>query len=279
MSSTTSTSSQAIKRPPADEMDDVSLNEIPDRRIWLVKIPKKLHQHWFSSASSSSSSFSSSSSSSAPFDPSRDVGMITVDPSSRGIQLTIANAPPSIPNKYNMTLRAIPQETPTKVFLDDDGVTFSGSVESKLDMEPVSGGDADYRALMRARSVISNRKDRQIKTISATSHEDAAPALMAPSLFRASNPDWINRNSKKEERLMAKRVSRNKDEVLDMLFAAFEKKPFYNLEGLVTLTEQPHQHLKNILADVAIKHVKGPNRNMYELKPEFRSSTSATSNR
>jgi len=50
----------------------------------------------------------------------------------------------------------------------------------------------------------------------------------------------------------------------------FEKHQFYNIKDLVQETRQPINYLKQILQEVCNYNVKPPNRNMWELKPEFR---------
>ncbi|XP_056269190.1 general transcription factor IIF subunit 2 isoform X2 [Pseudoliparis swirei] len=72
---------------------------------------------------------------------------------------------------------------------------------------------------------------------------------------------------KKEE---GKRARADKQQVLDMLFSAFEKHQFYNIKDLVDITKQPVIYLKEILRDIGIYNVKGKYKNTWELKPEYR---------
>ncbi|XP_026828628.1 general transcription factor IIF subunit 2 isoform X1 [Ooceraea biroi] len=67
-----------------------------------------------------------------------------------------------------------------------------------------------------------------------------------------------------------KKMRDNKDAVLDMLFAAFEKHQYYNIRDLVKITRQPIVYLKEILNEVCNYNLKNPHRNMWELKPEYR---------
>uniref|UniRef100_A0A8C6SGM7 General transcription factor IIF subunit 2 n=1 Tax=Neogobius melanostomus TaxID=47308 RepID=A0A8C6SGM7_9GOBI len=61
-----------------------------------------------------------------------------------------------------------------------------------------------------------------------------------------------------------------KQQVLDMLFSAFEKHQYYNIKDLVDITKQPVTYLKEILRDIGIYNVKGTHKNTWELKPEYR---------
>ncbi|XP_063737475.1 general transcription factor IIF subunit 2 isoform X1 [Eleginops maclovinus] len=72
---------------------------------------------------------------------------------------------------------------------------------------------------------------------------------------------------KKEE---GKRARVDKQQVLDMLFSAFEKHQYYNIKDLVDITKQPVIYLKEILRDIGIYNVKGTHKNTWELKPEYR---------
>ncbi|XP_074111040.1 transcription factor TFIIFbeta [Cotesia typhae] len=67
-----------------------------------------------------------------------------------------------------------------------------------------------------------------------------------------------------------KKMRDDKDAVLDMLFAAFEKHQYYNIKDLVKITRQPVVYLKEILGEVCSYNIKNPHRNMWELKPEYR---------
>ena len=59
-------------------------------------------------------------------------------------------------------------------------------------------------------------------------------------------------------------------QVQEILFALFEKHQFYNIKDLAQETRQPMAYLKQILKEVCNYSVKPPNRNMWELKPEYR---------
>ncbi|KAM8763365.1 general transcription factor IIF subunit 2-like isoform X1 [Acanthopagrus latus] len=72
---------------------------------------------------------------------------------------------------------------------------------------------------------------------------------------------------KKEE---GKRARADKQQVLDMLFSAFEKHQYYNIKDLVDITKQPVIYLKEILRDIGIYNVKGTHKNTWELRPEYR---------
>jgi len=66
----------------------------------------------------------------------------------------------------------------------------------------------------------------------------------------------------------ATRMPRN--ELMDMLFAAFERYPYWSLKGIVEHTRQPMQYLKEILGEICILNKRGPYTSMYQLKAEYK---------
>ncbi|XP_045623298.2 general transcription factor IIF subunit 2-like [Procambarus clarkii] len=67
-----------------------------------------------------------------------------------------------------------------------------------------------------------------------------------------------------------KTIRDDKDKVMELLFAAFEKHQYYNIKDLHKITRQPITYLKDILKDLCNYNVKYPHKNMWELKPEYR---------
>ncbi|KAL7983983.1 hypothetical protein Chor_004523, partial [Crotalus horridus] len=117
----------------------------------------------------------------------------------------------------------------------------------------------------------------------------------------------IEYDKKKKED--GKRARAEKQQVLDMLFSAFEKHQYYNIKDLVDITKQPVKgkkigeyrcssrepmwegfdgaskgwrkrelnlsaffqiYLKEILREIGIYNFKGPHKSTWELKPEYR---------
>lgn len=66
-----------------------------------------------------------------------------------------------------------------------------------------------------------------------------------------------------------KKSRADKDQVLDMLFNAFEKHQYYNIKDLVNITKQPIPYLKEIIKEVCDYNLKNPHRNMWELKKQY----------
>ena len=66
----------------------------------------------------------------------------------------------------------------------------------------------------------------------------------------------------------ATRVDRN--ELLDMLFRAFELQPYWTMKQLKERTHQPDVHLRSVLESIAVQNKRGPNAGKYGLKEEYK---------
>lgn len=66
----------------------------------------------------------------------------------------------------------------------------------------------------------------------------------------------------------ATRMPRN--ELMDILFAAFDKYPYWSFKGILEHTNQPTQYLKEVLTEICILNKRGPYAGNYQLKPEFK---------
>lgn len=74
----------------------------------------------------------------------------------------------------------------------------------------------------------------------------------------------------KQKKAEGKKMRDDKEKVMEILFSLFEKHQYYNIKDLEKETRQPITYLKQILNEVCNYNIKPPNRNMWELKPEFR---------
>lgn len=74
-------------------------------------------------------------------------------------------------------------------------------------------------------------------------------------------------NDKKDK---TKRLRKDKDKVLDILFHAFTKHQYYNIKNLEKITQQPTSYLKDILHQICKYNGKGLHKNTWELKEEYK---------
>uniref|UniRef100_A0A673XTX0 General transcription factor IIF subunit 2 n=1 Tax=Salmo trutta TaxID=8032 RepID=A0A673XTX0_SALTR len=79
-------------------------------------------------------------------------------------------------------------------------------------------------------------------------------------------PDRYEKRKKAEGRM----VRADRQQVMDMLFSAFEEHQYYNIKDLVEVAKQPVTYLKEILREIGVYNAKGTHKSTWELKPEYR---------
>ncbi|VDP83574.1 unnamed protein product [Echinostoma caproni] len=115
-------------------------------------------------------------------------------------------------------------------------------------------------------------KAQQLKAMNRAKHEvrllDAPVRNYKPVSNHINNIEYEAR--KKAE---GKNLRREKEDVMQDLFKAFERHQYYTIRDLVLLTKQPLNYLTEILKEIAIFNPRAPHKNMWELKPEYRHYT------
>jgi len=239
---------------PTDEKDVDCANA--SRGVWLVKVPKYIANIWDKAA------------------PLSEAGRISIMKGVAGkteIKFRVSNVPPEdklpvdhqflISNIQNQSLAVYSQ--PKAV--NEDGVDcgigkifLEGHVVQKGECRP-SGEDKDYMRLKRQKIIEESQPKRTVVAL------DRVVQSYKPISKHVHDVEYENR--KKTE---GKKARGDKDQVMEMLFAAFEKHQYYNIKDLEKITKQPVPYLKEILKEICNYNVKNPHRNMWELKPEFR---------
>jgi len=218
------------------------------KQMWLFKIPKQVHEIWAHAA------------------PDQEIGTLVQNRANGDISLYVTGSNLTMPKEFkfssNATKAEQPAPPPMVVFSETkEGVALEGKVELRGELTPVNALSAEYRELCRKRLEKSMMKTRVIKKVD----DDAIANAFTVRPVRSSvTPSY---HKKREE---DKRVRGAKGEVLDLIFSAFAKNPYWDLKSLINHTDQPQAYLKELLQEVCIYNKKGPNRLMYELKPEFK---------
>ncbi|VDN09720.1 unnamed protein product [Dibothriocephalus latus] len=75
----------------------------------------------------------------------------------------------------------------------------------------------------------------------------------------------FNIEYEQRKKLEGKNIRRERDDVLQDLFKAFERHQYYAVKDLMLLTKQPM-----LLKEIATFNTKPPHKHMWELKPEYR---------
>jgi transcription initiation factor TFIIF subunit beta len=139
---------------------------------------------------------------------------------------------------------------------------IEGKVDKECHMNPIM--DEDYRQIMQKRNVEASKPKRTIQVVDTVEDGHKIGLIKHVNeyeLIKAQKARTIP--EEKKERLPRK-------EVMDMIFHAFERYPHWNFKGLVERTQQPSVYLKEILSEVAIYNKRGPFKNLYELRPEYK---------
>uniref|UniRef100_A0A8D0A072 General transcription factor IIF subunit 2 n=1 Tax=Sander lucioperca TaxID=283035 RepID=A0A8D0A072_SANLU len=225
--------------------------------VWLVKVPKYLSQQWAKATGRG------------------EVGKLRIckkgNQGKAEVSFTlneeltviegIEDKTVSAPREHPFTMQTVGGQT-LAVF------TETSSGEYKIALEGVVVQRAECRPAVSEGYM--RLKRLQIEEL-------AKPVRLSQQLDKAVTSNYkpvANHNynleyerKKKEE---GKRARADKQQVLDMLFSAFEKHQYYNIKDLVDITKQPVIYLKEILRDIGIYNVKGTHKNTWELKPEYR---------
>lgn len=136
-------------------------------------------------------------------------------------------------------------------------ISLEGQVAERAECRPV-GGD-NYMKMKRLQIRNALQPQRTTKAI------DKRP-IFKPTSNRTVNT-FFDKKKKSDE---GKKARLERDQVMDMLFKAFEKHQYYSFKDLVQITQQPSPYLKEILKDIGTYNTKAPHKFMWELKPEYR---------
>eukprot|EP01024_Parvocaulis_polyphysoides_P061026 TRINITY_DN67187_c0_g1_i1.p2 TRINITY_DN67187_c0_g1~~TRINITY_DN67187_c0_g1_i1.p2 ORF type:complete len:128 (+),score=24.19 TRINITY_DN67187_c0_g1_i1:3-386(+) len=80
----------------------------------------------------------------------------------------------------------------------------------------------------------------------------------------------ITRNKQRAQADKQRRLRMDKDELENVLFELFEKQSMWRLQDLLKETDQPHMWLKQVLNDIAMLNTRGEHKDLWELKPEYK---------
>lgn len=84
--------------------------------------------------------------------------------------------------------------------------------------------------------------------------------------------DYDSMARKRKKMFMEKKRERlDQSEVMDILFRAFEEYPYWSIKDLADRSGQPQAYIQELLAKIAVLNKK-TQRNMYELKPEYKNN-------
>ncbi|XP_014259004.1 general transcription factor IIF subunit 2-like isoform X2 [Cimex lectularius] len=232
-----------------------------NRGVWLVKVPKYIAKRWEKAPGCN------------------EVGKLKITkPAGQKAQvsLTLAESilleePGSehIPKEHRLDVSVVSRQTlgvfshytpptdPEAIVPETEKLCFEGKIVQKLECRPYA--DNCYMKLKLESIRKASQPMRQIKQLDRIVHN-----------FKPVSDHKHNIEYEERKKAEGKKARDDKEVVLEMIFAAFEKHQYYNIKDLVTKTRQPVVYLKEILKEVCNYNLKNPHKNMWELKPEYR---------
>uniref|UniRef100_A0A3B4EEA9 General transcription factor IIF subunit 2 n=1 Tax=Pygocentrus nattereri TaxID=42514 RepID=A0A3B4EEA9_PYGNA len=229
--------------------------------VWLVKVPKYLSQQWAKATGRGEVGKLRIGKNQGKAEVSFTLNeeLTTIDSSSGKAPVVRA------PREHPFTMQTVGGQT-LAVFTETSSgenqltnkIALEGVVVQRAECRPAAS--ENYMRLKRLQIEESSKPHRFSQQL-----DKAVTTNYKPVANHAYNLDYEKK--KKEE---GKRARADKQQVLDMLFSAFEKHQYYNIKDLVDITKQPVIYLKEILRDIGIYNVKGTHKNTWELKPEYR---------
>ncbi|NP_001096603.1 general transcription factor IIF subunit 2 isoform 2 [Danio rerio] len=223
--------------------------------VWLVKVPKYLSQQWTKATGRGEVGKLRISKNQGKAEVSFTLNEELTTIETIGEKTSMVRAP----REHPFTLQTVGGQT-LAVFTENssDKIALEGVVVQRAECRP-----AVSESYMRLKKLQIEELSKPLRF--SQQLDKAVTTNYKPVANHAYNLDYEKR--KKEE---GKRARADKQQVLDMLFSAFEKHQFYNIKDLVDITKQPVIYLKEILRDIGIYNVKGTHKNTWELKPEYR---------
>ncbi|KAJ1523775.1 hypothetical protein ONE63_001608 [Megalurothrips usitatus] len=230
------------------------------RGVWLVKVPKYISQKWEKSAGNV------------------EVGKLRISKSAgqkAAVTLALSDnlvaqdgGQSTIPKDHRLTVQIVERQTlgvfshssPSNldaVVPDSEKLCLEGKIQQKLECRPYA--DKGYMRLKAETFRKAAQPVRQIQQLDRVVHN-----------FKPVSNHKHNIEYEERKKAEGKKARDDKDAVLEMMFAAFEKHQYYNIKDLVRITRQPVTYLKEILKEVCDYNIKNPHKNMWELKPEYR---------
>ncbi|KAI5119975.1 hypothetical protein M0805_004354 [Coniferiporia weirii] len=150
---------------------------------------------------------------------------------------------------------------------------LTGRVKHDCNMRPVL--TEAYRKRMKQRTMAANTPKRTVKYMDEAEAGGAGRINMLSSGAGAPMAGFSNlvKTKPKPTKGTFERFARMpRNQLLDMLFALYRERPHWSAKDLRSRTEQPEAYLKEVLSEIADLHRSGEFNGMYELKSNFKDS-------
>ncbi|CAG8557736.1 2658_t:CDS:2, partial [Paraglomus occultum] len=239
-----------------DDADDLDMKNMAIK-AWLVKLPKFLFEKWCDIESDDI-----------------DLGTVQISnddlgPGANNIKLILSNidAHAEIPKEYE--LQIINQDVKDIYTFyqnkESGAVSLAATVHHNCLSKPILTGD--YSRKLRERTMQAGQPRRAIKMMDENENRGA---YVPPGSSGAAITKFGNLVQKKQKVSIEQKTTRMpKNELIDLLFSAFELYAYWSLKGLKIYVKQPESYLKEVLSEIATLDKKGQYTNCYHLKSEY----------
>ncbi|CEG77903.1 hypothetical protein RMATCC62417_12581 [Rhizopus microsporus] len=242
-----------------DDAEDLKLDQA-ENKVWLVKVPRFLSEMW------------------KKIDQENvRLGSVRIykdsaqqGKSSVSLVLPDNETTATIPKEYSINFISTDVQNKFVFSQSDHGKAISGTVYHEGVAVPTETNA--YRNIMRKRVMEAGTPQRTTQVLGQNNQPIFVPG--ASSTVPTSDfADFVQSKKPRLDKEKATRMPRN--ELMDLLFAAFDRYPYWSFKGILEETKQPSQYLKEILNEICILNKRGPYAGNYQLKPEFKQRLSA----
>lgn len=196
------------------------------------------------------------------------------------VSLTLSHESTShLPQEYDLALSSRPGPAMLAFSERHEGMSraVEGTVQHRLDVDTRSHGpkaaggreqqrvsvnlNEEYRRLARERfrAEDSHRTQRRVQVMTDSKIID---------IRKPVGVEGGALGMKKKAQRAEKRIASSREELLPVLFKLFQKQGRWSFSQLQKETEQPTQHLKKVLLEIAVQNKAGPYKDLWELSKE-----------
>jgi len=214
-----------------------------------------------------------------------ELGSICMPPGGgeASLRLTGAACEAGLPAEYRMvklplaegtTVAAISYAAQTGPPEELTGLRVDGTMSRCFTLAPTQSVDkhgqveidSAYRAMSRDRNIRASIKTATVQRFESAREDRMAQLEVQRRMFQERRRKEVT----KEDKLDNRRLRKERKELEAELFSLFERQSTWQFSQLVRETHQPPPYVKEVLAEIAFQNKRGPNRDLYELKHEYK---------
>lgn len=131
--------------------------------------------------------------------------------------------------------------------------------------------DPNYRYVLQQRKLME-LPDQQRQTTLLENTSGVGGSKYGVTL-KQQKESWLKPAQRRQlarQNIENRAIRADRNELLDMLFRAFETQPFWTIKQLKERTHQPDVYLRSVLDTIAVQNKRGPYAGKYGLKEEYK---------